>query len=142
MNYATPVSEHRSFPVDVVVAPGAAAKGRLQLTPCPYDVTCRQAVIDSDGRLNVYTLNDSFAQITFKVGFMNFDGLQIIADFRLRGNGTQLLLLLVSPRCPRNAGRTITSGRLLHVLKRMAFAYRRLILLQLILQRWCIRTWH
>lgn len=70
VNYATPVSEHRSFPVAVDVKPGPVVPGRLQLTPCPYDFTCRQVVIDTDGRLNIFTLNDSFAQIILKVSFI------------------------------------------------------------------------
>lgn len=71
INYVTPLNDLHTHELNVIAHLwNGTQNGNLKLYFCPYTTICRQAVINEQGGVAVYSINGSFIEVDLKVNFI------------------------------------------------------------------------
>lgn len=71
INYVTPLDDLRTHKLDVEVhGKSRSGNGSVIMYSCPYNPTCRQVVIDEDGGVLVFDVEENSVVVNLKVSFL------------------------------------------------------------------------
>lgn len=68
INYGTPEDGNTTSSIKIEIE-GDSTKylGHLMFSPCPFTWLCRYALLDHEGKIAVFNINDDFLTVTLKV---------------------------------------------------------------------------